>query len=94
MGDALASSKRSGKSTGFLPATYTAGGQTTRFPIQIAALHGDVSMDKLKSDAGDPRGSSRLGVYLVPQNMRVAPSRILVSDVSFPFSNPWLEPIY
>jgi hypothetical protein len=38
MGDALASSKRSGKSIGFLLVPYTAGGQRTRFPIEIAAL--------------------------------------------------------
>ena len=43
MGDALASSKRSGKSTEFLLATHAAGGQRTRFPIEIAALHCDVS---------------------------------------------------
>jgi len=43
VGDALASSKRSGKSTGFW-LTLTAGGQRTRFPIEIAALwSGDVS---------------------------------------------------
>src|SRR4029077_7423247 len=30
--------KRSGKSTGVLLARYTAGGQRTRFPIEIAAL--------------------------------------------------------
>jgi hypothetical protein len=43
VGDALASSKRSGKSTGFWLA-LTAGGQRTRFPIEIAALwSGDVS---------------------------------------------------
>jgi hypothetical protein len=38
VGDALASSKRSGKSTGFLLVPYTAGCQRTRFPIEIAAL--------------------------------------------------------
>jgi hypothetical protein len=43
VGDALASSKRSGKSTGFLLATHAAGRQRTRFPIEIAALHWDVS---------------------------------------------------
>ena len=37
VGGALASSKRSGKSTGFWLA-LTAGGQRTRFPIEIAAL--------------------------------------------------------
>src|SRR6267378_5073847 len=40
VGDALASSKRSGKSTGLLLATYAVAEQTTRPPIQIAALHG------------------------------------------------------
>ena len=43
VGDALASSKRSGKSTGFLLAIHTAGGQRTGFSIEIAARHGDVS---------------------------------------------------
>jgi len=33
VGDALASSKRSGKSTGLLLATYTAVGQTTHPPL-------------------------------------------------------------
>jgi hypothetical protein len=42
VGDALASSKRSGKSTGFLAATYTADGQRTRFRSRLPH-YGDVS---------------------------------------------------
>src|SRR5882757_11126323 len=57
VGDALASSKRSGKSTGFCwPPTLPLARQCV-----LAALHGDECMDKLKRRCGQPEGSSPLG---------------------------------
>jgi hypothetical protein len=79
VGDALASSKRRGKSTGFLPATYTAGGQTTRFPIQIAALHRRRIYGQTEERCGRSEGELAIGRIPRVTNMRVAPSRILVS---------------
>jgi hypothetical protein len=57
VGDALASSKRSGKSTGFCwPPTPPLARQCV-----LAALHGDECMDKLKRRCGQSEGSSPLG---------------------------------
>src|ERR1700738_184395 len=57
VGDALASSKRSGKSTGFCwPPTLPLARQCV-----LAALHGDECMDKLKRRCGQSEGSSPLG---------------------------------
>jgi hypothetical protein len=57
VGDALASSKRSGKSTGFRwPPTPPLARQCV-----LAALHGDECMDKLKRRCGQSEGSSPLG---------------------------------
>src|SRR5437868_10955337 len=57
VGDAFASSKRSGKSTGFCwPPTPPLARQCV-----LAALHGDECMDKLKRRCGQSEGSSSLG---------------------------------
>src|SRR4030088_711045 len=54
VGDALASSKRSGKSTGFCwPPTLPLARQCV-----LTALHGDECMDKLKRRCGQSEGSS------------------------------------
>jgi hypothetical protein len=91
VGDALASSKRSGKSIGFLLATYTAAGETIRPPTQIAALHGDECVDKLKCDPDNPRGARHWSAS--SRRELVAPSRIVSFHRAVPLSNPWLEPI-
>jgi hypothetical protein len=39
-----------------LLAAYTAAGETMHPPVQIAALYGAASVDKLKRDADDLRG--------------------------------------
>src|SRR5712664_2993441 len=82
VGDALASSKRSSKSTGFCwPPTLPLARQCV-----LAALHGDECMDKLKRRCGQSRGELAIGRIFTPQ--MGAPLRIVIFRGAVPLSNP------